>query len=101
MCKKDKVNNAKDILKNDTFDMLMLDHDLGGEELVDSCKENTGYQLVKYIINNKLQKNAEFIIHSQNPVGSVLMNNTLKDNGYRCSITPFTLIYSKYACKKI
>lgn len=43
-----------------TFDIICLDHDLG--------EEKTGYDICKYIIENKI-KCKEYRIHTSNPVG--------------------------------
>ena len=91
----DNVEDAKKILGYKYFDMLFLDHDLGGEVLVDSSQENTGYQLVKYIVNKKLQKDSIFVLHSQNPVGAINMLELLKNNKYRVLMKPFTYIYNE------
>jgi hypothetical protein len=74
------------------FDILWLDHDLGGKIWEDSFKEDTGYHFVKWMVDNELQKKALIYIHSMNPVGANLMLNYLKDNGYDGSCIPFNLI---------
>ena len=61
---------------------MLLDHDLGGQIWVDSNKENTGYQFVKMLVENQLQKNALYYIHSMNPIGSNKVLNMLLDNGF-------------------
>jgi len=73
------VNNAsvaKVLLYAVSFDLICLDHDLGGQFFVDSDGENTGYQIAKYIpgtINNE----ATVIIHSYNPKGAEKMYDVL------------------------
>lgn len=76
------VDEAKDILKsNNNFDISFLDHDLGGDVYVPSEHENTGYQLAKFIQQEKIEIST-IIIHSHNPNGSknifdILTNSTM------------------------
>jgi len=51
------------------YDVIFLDHDLGDRSNVDSEDINTGYQVAK-LIPNSINKNAQVIIHSMNPIGS-------------------------------
>jgi hypothetical protein len=61
---------------------MFLDHDLGDAIWVDSNEENTGYQFIKKLIENQLQKNSLIYIHSSNPIGANKMLNLLLDNNY-------------------
>jgi CheY-like chemotaxis protein len=63
---------------NKEFDVIFLDHDLGGKVFIDSRKENTGYTVAKYILNNNI-KYEQCIIHSQNPAGANNIQSILKD----------------------
>lgn len=63
--------------KYSPYDLVSLDHDLGGKIYVPS-DEKSGYEVVKYIKNmseDKLPRRVE--IHSWNPVGSLNMYNLL------------------------
>jgi len=71
------------------FQVMFLDHDLDNRIWVNSQEENTGYQFVKFLVNNKLQKNSLIYIHSMNPIGANKMLNYLKDNGYDGIWIPF------------
>lgn len=51
------------------YDVICLDHDLGGEK--------TGYDICKYIVENHIQCN-EFRIHTSNPVGRKNMTDLLR-----------------------
>ena len=77
------------------FSVIFLDHDLGGQIWVDSNEENTGYQFVKWLVENKIQKNALYYIHSMNPIGANKMLNLLLDNGYDGIWIPAHLINIK------
>ena len=71
------VAQAADILeKEQPFDYLFLDHDLGGMEFVDSSEEETGYHVVQFIVKNGIKYN-NAIIHSANPVGARRMADDL------------------------
>jgi CheY-like chemotaxis protein len=78
----DNVKEALNICLIQNFQVMFLDHDLGDAIWVDSNEENTGYQFVKKIIENQLQKNALIYIHSSNPIGANKMLNFLLDNRY-------------------
>lgn len=73
---------AYDACLHHTFKIMLLDHDLGGRIWVDSDEDNTGYQFIKRLIKNQLQKTSLYYIHSMNPIGSNKMLNLLLDNGY-------------------
>jgi CheY-like chemotaxis protein len=74
------------------FDVLWLDHDLNGKIWENSFKEETGYQFVKWLVDNQEQKKALIYIHSMNPIGANLMLNYLRDNGYDGIWIPFHLL---------
>lgn len=82
-CKWPNVLSASDadeaisILKeNKKFDIIFLDHDLGGKVFVDSNEDNTGYRVAKFIKDNGI-KYKQCIIHSQNPAGAINMERIL------------------------
>lgn len=56
-------------LKDEQWDVLFLDHDLGGKTLVASGK-NTGYEVAKWLESNPKFKPPQIIIHSLNGVGA-------------------------------
>lgn len=74
----DNVKDACSFLeKNDDFEYMFLDHDLDGKIFVSSLQDNTGYQLAKWLANNK--KNVKkIIVHSLNIVGSKNIVELLK-----------------------
>jgi len=63
-------------LKNDTFDYVFLDHDLGGKVFVESG-EKTGFQVAEWLSHNVKHQPTNIIIHSFNPVGAQNMKNVL------------------------
>lgn len=91
----DNVEDALKSCQKNEFNVMFLDHDLGGEIWVDSHKENTGYKFVYRLIWNNLQKNTLIYIHSMNPIGANKMLNLLLDNGYDGIWIPFNLLSLK------
>jgi DNA-binding LacI/PurR family transcriptional regulator len=85
------IQHAKEHCNFNEFPVMLLDHDLGNQIWVDSNEENTGYQFVKWLIENNLQKNALIYIHSCNPIGANKMLSLLLDNGYDGIWHPFLL----------
>lgn len=69
------------------YDILLLDHDMEGY-YADSEEPNTGYQFVKWLVEQNEQPKPEVILHSQNPVGRQNMHLLLRDHGYT-KITEF------------
>jgi CheY-like chemotaxis protein len=73
------VTNAEEainILSKDLeWDVLFLDHDLGGKIFVSIKDENTGSRVAKFLCNKSIK--GRIIIHSWNPVGAKNMLNYL------------------------
>lgn len=86
-------NNAHEaikILKNSKFDLIFLDHDLGGQYNVSSLQQNTGAQVVPAIKEQNLD--TPIIIHSFNSRGAQNMNFILEQIGHcgQVLIKPFS-----------
>jgi len=64
------VTDCKNKLIDETWDLLFLDHDLGGNQMVESGgKEETGYDVAQFLsINTELQP-VQIYTHSLNPAG--------------------------------
>jgi len=73
------------LCKTIKYDLIMLDHDLGGETFFDSDNENTGYQVGKAIVES-LNNETPVIIHSCNGVGAINIQSLLR----HADIIPFT-----------
>ena len=64
------VGEAISLLESDPFDVLFMDHDLGGEFYVDSSgNEETGYTLACWLSDNMECAPKKIYVHSLNPVG--------------------------------
>lgn len=88
---------AKDVFeKNAPFDILFLDHDLGGLTYVSSEEKNTGYQFAKFLKNKDLSK-SNIVIHSVNYKGALNMLSLLPTATY----IPFTTLTNMLIKKEI
>ena len=71
---------AKQLLHGMYFDLILLDHDLGGQAFVDSNDPNTGWQVTREIPATQ-NKNTNVIIHSWNTGAAKRMEAFLRDSG--------------------
>jgi len=62
---------------NGPFDIVFLDHDLGGKIFVPCDHKNTGSEVARWIDRNPLDSNTIVVIHSGNSVGSKYMNELI------------------------
>ena len=59
------------LLKTEHFNLILLDHDLGGKVFVDTNREDTGSEVARWISNNlQSVKGVPIITHTQNPAGA-------------------------------
>lgn len=78
----------------DPWDNVLLDHDLGGEQYVESDREDTGMGVVRWIAKNKPSVKS-FFIHSHNPAGATNMESLLLQSGYNVRKTPFAWLINQ------
>jgi hypothetical protein len=73
------------------FDLLLLDHDLGGRAGVMYSDDETGTAFVKWLGAPKnVEEQPTVIIHSWNPGGARNMRGILESNGWKKVLTvPF------------
>ena len=69
-------------LRAQAWELVCLDHDLGGEMYVDSARADTGMGVVRWIVAARPAVD-RFIVHSFNDVGAALMVEALVGAGYR------------------
>jgi CheY-like chemotaxis protein len=69
------ASSAIDLLKTKKYDIIFLDHDLGGEVYVSEQEKNTGSEVARYLNQNTVQ--SIVIIHSLNPSGSEYMQSLI------------------------
>lgn len=76
-------------LSENEFDIVFLDHDLGGEIFVDSDREDTGMEVVRWLQSNHCTIEL-IVIHSLNDGAVTNMVTRLRQSGYRVLAFPFT-----------
>jgi CheY-like chemotaxis protein len=85
------AEQAKLDLQRKRYDLILLDHDLGGEVYVGTDHKNTGSEVARWITENKESidiANTIFLIHSLNPTGAQYMKKTLERAGIKAHETP-------------
>lgn len=87
----DYVEDAKMLLKKDKYDVIFLDHDLGGEIMVDSNDPNTGYQLAKWIREQGMTFD-QIIIHTCNPIGGDNIQKEISGSSANVVRMPFPIL---------
>ena len=83
-----------EVLKNESpFDVLSLDHDLGGKVFVKEVEE-TGYQVALFIENELAEKllPSAVVIHSHNPAGSNRMRQALSKRNIKIYNIPYSVV---------
>jgi len=70
------VRDALTKLIESSWDYLFLDHDLGGQTMVESGLE-TGYEVAQFLEQNPECQPPNIIIHSFNPTGAIKMQQAL------------------------
>jgi CheY-like chemotaxis protein len=63
---------AIDRLRDERWDVLCLDHDLGGQQMVESGP-GTGYEVAKWLEGNKDRIPERIVLHSYNEPGRANM----------------------------
>ena len=82
------ANECIDMLDASKWDLVCLDHDLGGEQYVDPAEKNTGMEVVRWIESNRPSV-GRFIVHSLNFPARWEMTTRLDHDGYGASQCPF------------
>ena len=93
----DNVEDAKKLYtEHAPFDVVLLDHDLGGETYVNSAQENTGAAFCRWLTTPEA-KVATFV-HSYNPEGAKnMMHILVEQKGWqRVTRLPFGLNLLKW-----
>ena len=90
------VETAKDCVKQidtEQWDWILLDHDLGGEEFVDSSRADTGMEVVRHLIEHKPDSLPQIVVHSLNSLAREQMCLDLVLAGYEATPIPFPLVF--------
>lgn len=86
----DDAINAFKLMTDKPWDIVFLDHDLGGQVFVPSGEHNTGYTVAKYMEENEVEVKQIFI-HSMNPAGAANMKAALP----KAVIMPFGMLRTR------
>lgn len=78
-----------DALKAGRFDLVFLDHDLGGEVYVDSGRADCGMEVVRWIVGDRPEI-GRLVVHSMNTPAGHAMTRSLREAGYAARYVPFT-----------
>lgn len=83
---------AKDIFDGH-YNLLLLDHDLGGRQFVSQADPETGSAFVQWLVAQypNGRGGEGVIVHSYNTVAAKAMIETLAENGYDANYIPFGL----------
>lgn len=74
------------------FDLVYLDHDLGGKTFVPS-NEESGYWVAKFISEMPFSKRPyKVVVHTYNPAGARNMMDVLKDTVPELQYEPFAVV---------
>jgi hypothetical protein len=72
----DNVDDFMVIMRAENFDVVFMDHDLGGRVFVDSVDKTTGAEAARQLkAKGLVEKNGNFIIHSLNQAGALNIAN--------------------------
>jgi hypothetical protein len=72
------------------YDIVSLDHDLGGQVYVDSAMENTGMGFVRWLTALDVESPVgRYYVHSYNPVGADKMHQELRKFHKHVARVPF------------
>lgn len=71
-----------------SWDVVFLDHDLGGEVFVDPAHPNSGSAVVRWMVTHSPAV-GYIIVHSLNGAAARLMVAALREVGYRADHVPF------------
>lgn len=107
-CMKDRIKHIKqtwgfhetiDVLENNVFDTIFLDHDLGdhrkGDRLYEmySNREFTGADIARWIIANTNAIPQQCVVHSVNPSGAQNITNIMR-KVCAVEVCPFPVLFT-------
>lgn len=91
------AQGAIDLLTENQFDVIFLDHDLDGEEFVDMKNINTGSEVVRWLRAHGTTNDPYIVVHSLNSPAAENMAEGLKTAGFNFIYRiPFTKLVDSY-----
>jgi DNA-binding NtrC family response regulator len=94
----ENVAQAMELLQENTYDAIFLDHDLLPEhyDADEWDDENTGYAVASWLGQNKnVQSAATIIVHTRNSDGGMRMVEVLRQSQRKVEYVPFPLLDTK------
>jgi len=95
----DTVIDAIQLLKVESFDLVCLDHDLGGQNGVDFKDPNCGSRVAEFL--RDMNYAGQIIIHSLNPIGAANMKAILPNAIVRPSYFQEPFMIDNFSGKKL
>lgn len=90
------VEDAKELLSENTYDSIFLDHDLLPHHYESNDHDDfasTGYAVAEWLEENRdLQRAATIIVHTRNSDGAVKMVEKLRQSGRQVEYVPYPLL---------
>ena len=77
------------------WDIVFLDHDLGGEVYCDSDREDTGMEVVRWIVKNK-PKIGQIVVHTHFESAADIMARKLSVAGYTVHVRAYEYLKCDY-----
>jgi len=91
----DNVPQAQELLSNNSYDAIFLDHDLHPEHYNSSTTddEHTGYAIALWLASKpQLQRASTILVHTRNADGAMRMVEELRRAGRAAEFVPFPLL---------
>jgi hypothetical protein len=91
----DNVAEAQELLSENAYDALFLDHDLHPEHYNSSTTDDqrTGYAIASWLAANpELQRASTIFVHTRNAEGAMRMVEELRGAGRAAEFVPFPLL---------
>ena len=92
----ENVEEAKELLAENTYDAIFLDHDLLPHHYESNEHDDfasTGYAIAEWLHENKnLQRAATIIVHTRNADAAIRMVQKLRDSGRNCEYCAFPML---------
>ena len=92
----ENVEEAKELLAENTYDAIFLDHDLLPHHYESNDHDDfdsTGYAIAEWLHENKnLQRAATIIVHTRNADAAIRMVQKLRDSGRSCEYCAFPML---------
>lgn len=90
------VEEAKEFLKQNSYDAIFLDHDLLPKHYETNDHndyDRTGYAIAEFLFDNpRLQRAATIIVHTRNADAAIPMVQKIRDSGRTCEYCPFPML---------